>query len=50
MLTEGACQLFPVGMTPADLVLTIMSIFILISGILSIIFILWGGLLLILSG
>ena len=50
MLTEGACQLFPVGMTPADLVLTVMSIFILISGILSIIFILWWGLLLILSG
>jgi len=43
------CQLFPVGMTPADFILTIMSIFILVSGILSIIFILWWGLLLILS-
>lgn len=50
MMGPGSCQLFPVGMTPADLILTIMSIFILVSWILSIIFILWWGLLLILSG
>ena len=46
----GSCQLFPVWMTPWDLVLTVMSLFILLSGLLSIIFILWWGLLLILSG
>jgi len=46
----GSCQIFPEGMTFGDFILTIISLFILISGILSIIFILWWGLLLILSG
>jgi len=45
-----ACQIFPEWMTFWDFVLTIISLFILISGILSIVFILWWGLLLILSG
>lgn len=44
------CQIFPEWMTFWDFVLTIISLFILVSGILSIIFILWWGLLLILSG
>ena len=46
----GSCQIFPEGMTFWDFILTIISLFILVSGILSIIFILWWGLLLILSG
>jgi len=46
----NSCQIFPEGMTFWDFVLTIISLFVLISGILSIIFILWWGLLLILSG
>jgi len=48
--TWWACQLFPEWMKLADFILTIMSLFVLVSGILSIIFILWWGLLLILSG
>ncbi|MDQ7009355.1 MAG: hypothetical protein Q9M94_03640 [Candidatus Gracilibacteria bacterium] len=47
---SGNCQIFPEGMNVGDFILTIISLFVLISGILSIIFILWGGLLLILSG
>jgi len=46
----GSCQIFPEWMTFWDFILTIISLFVLISGILSIVFILWWGLLLILSG
>ncbi|PZM80201.1 hypothetical protein DLH72_05155 [Candidatus Gracilibacteria bacterium] len=35
---------------PGDIVLLVISIFVLVSGVLSILFILWGGLLMILSG
>lgn len=38
------------NMEPWDFILTIISIFVLVAGILSILFILWWGLLLILSG
>ena len=44
-----SCQIFPEWMNFWDFILTIISLFILISWILSIIFILWWGLLLILS-
>lgn len=47
---SGSCQIFPAWMDFWDFILTIISLFILASGILSIIFILWWGLLLILSG
>jgi len=46
----NSCQIFPEGMTFWDFILTIISLFVLISWILSIVFILWWGLLLILSG
>ncbi len=42
--------LFGPNMEPGDFILTIISIFVLVAGILSILFILWWGLLLILSG
>lgn len=41
--------IFGANMEPGDFILTIISIFVLVAGILSILFILWGGLLLILS-
>lgn len=42
--------IFGPEMEPGDFILTIISIFVLVAGILSILFILWWGLLLILSG
>ncbi len=42
--------IFGPNMEPGDFILTLISIFVLVAGILSILFILWGGLLLILSG
>jgi len=48
--TQPAWALFSQNMEFGDFVLLIISIFVLVSGILSILFILYGGLLLILSG
>jgi len=48
--TQPAWALFSQNMEFGDFVLLIISIFVLVAGILSILFILYGGLLLILSG
>jgi len=48
--TQPAWVLFSQNMEFGDFVLLIISIFVLVAGILSILFILYGGLLLILSG
>lgn len=49
MINAGSNPLFWPNMEPWDFILTIISLFVLIAGILSILFILWWGLLLILS-
>lgn len=48
--TSWTTPIFWPDMEPWDFILTVISLFVLISGILSILFILWWGLLLILSG
>jgi hypothetical protein len=50
MMTTSNSPIFWPNMEPWDFILTIISLFVLIAGILSILFILWWGLLLILSG
>jgi hypothetical protein len=48
--TNTTVPIFWPDMAPWDFILTIISLFVLIAGVLSILFILWWGLLLILSG
>lgn len=48
--TSRTTPIFWPNMEPGDFILTIISLFVLIAGVLSILFILWWGLLLILSG
>ena len=47
---QNVNPIFGPQMEPGDFILTIISLFVLVAWILSILFILWGGLLLILSG
>ncbi len=47
---QNVNPIFEPQMDPGDFILTIISLFVLVAGILSILFILWWGLLLILSG
>ncbi len=47
--TQNINPIFGSQMEPGDFILTIISLFVLVAWILSILFILWGGLLLILS-
>lgn len=48
-VNQNVSPIFPADMAPGDFILTIISIAVLVAGILSILFILWWGLLLILS-